>query len=126
MADNNSKGADALGLIFVEIDGTGVDQGRTYKDATTGLTKPLPGKQTAFIHCGKRYPLEVAMPFPDGSPPYRPGLYLLAGAVFESGKYGRIEFIGDRSLELVPVSIAVDFLTSTLDKADKPPVVKAA
>ena len=102
--------AAALALITVEVDGSGIEQGRTYTDKNTGLTKPLPGRQSAFIWMGKRYPISVSIDIPEGKPPYRPGTYLMAGSLFESGKFGRLEFTGGRNLELVPLDQAIEAL----------------
>ena len=108
------KNATDLGLIVVEVDGTGIEQGRTYTDKNSGLTKPLPGRQTAYIWQGGKYPTEISIDIPDGKGPYRPGMYLLAGAVFESGKFGRLEFKGGRELRLVEVGEAVEALNLSI------------
>lgn len=98
--------AVTAGVHFVEIDGTGVEQGRTYIDKKDGLTKPLRGRQTGFLWQGARYPIEVSVDIPDGKGPYRPGLYVFAGAMFGAGKFGRLEYIGTRNVELIPVADA--------------------
>ena len=103
--------ATALALITVEIDGSGIEQGRTFKDKDTGMTKPLPGRQNAFLWSGAKYPITIQVDIPDGRPPYRPGTYLMAGAIFESGKFGRLEFKGGRNLELVPLAEAIEALS---------------
>lgn len=103
--------AAAAGLHFVEIDGTGIEQGRTYKekDASgnpTGLTKPLPGSQNGYLWQGDAYPIKVSINIPDGKAPYAPGLYAMTGAVFEAGKYSRLTFKGDRAMVLIPIADA--------------------
>lgn len=123
MADQNSN-AVALALHFVEIDGSGIEQGRTYKDKETGLTKPLRGVQNAFLNTGDRYPLKISVDIPEGSAPYRPGLYLLAGAIFAAGKFGRLEFVGARNMSLVPLDMAISALTAAQADA-APPKPKA-
>lgn len=117
--------ANAAALITVEIDGTGIEVGKTYTEKATGLTKPLGGRQTGFIWQGSRYPLQVSIPIPDGKPPYRPGTYVLSGALFESGKFQRIEFKGTRDLQLIPVADAAAALTA-IAKEEAPASVKAA
>lgn len=98
----------ATGLIFVEIDGSGVEQGRTYTDKATGAVKPLPGRQTGYIWQGGKYPIEVSIDVPEGKGPYRPGMYLLGGPIFQSGDYGRVGFKGTRELALVSLEEVLD------------------
>lgn len=100
----------ATGLLLLEIDGSGVDQGKTYTDKSTGQVKPLPGRQTAYLWQGGKYPVEVAIEFPEGKPPYRPGWYVLGGSIFAAGDYGRVNFKGTRSLQLVAVDEVLDRL----------------
>lgn len=116
--------AASAGICYVEIDGSGIEQGRHYTDKASGLQKPLPGKQTGYIWQGGRYPIEVSIDIPEGQGPYRPGLYLFAGPMFESGKYGRVEFKGLRQCHLVEMSIAAD-LFGVLAKSESQPA-KAA
>jgi hypothetical protein len=108
--------ATAMALILVEIDGSGIEQGRTYTDKTTGTTKPLRGRQNGFVWQGARYPLQVSIDIPEGKSPYRPGTYLMSGALFESGKFGRIEFRGTRDMQLIPLSEAVPALAAALQE----------
>lgn len=116
---NIQQAASSLGVIVVEIDGSGIEQGRTYTDKTTGAVKPLPGKQTGFIWQGGKYPVEVAIDIPNGSSPYRPGFYFLGGPIFSAGDYGRVQFKGMRELALVDASVFVDALTVADSKAVK-------
>lgn len=112
--------AAKAGIILIEIDGSGISQGRTYTDKTTGQTKPLSDSQTAFIWQGSKYPVEVSIDIPSGKPPYRPGFYFIGGPLFGSGDYGRVTFKGTRELELVDVSLVLDSL------GIEPPKAKAA
>lgn len=100
----------ATGLVLVEIDGAGIEQGKTYTDKATGAVKPLPGRQTAYVWQGGRYPAEVSIEIPEGKPPYRPGFYFLGGALFAAGDYGRINFKGSRALQLVASDELLDRL----------------
>lgn len=120
--------AVTAGLHFVEIDGSGVEQGRTYVEKGTGLTKPLRGRQTGFLWQGDRYPVQIAIDIPDGKGPYRPGLYLMSGGIFEAGKFSRVEFRGMRDCQLVPLADAVDALGTLLksEMGEAPKPVKAA
>jgi len=102
--------ASSLGLILVEIDGSGIEQGRSYTDKATGAVKPLPGRQTAYIWQGGRYPIEVSVDVPDKTGPYRPGFYFLGGPLFQSGEYGRVGFKGTRELVLVAFDDVADRL----------------
>lgn len=113
---DHQNNATALALHIVEIDGSGIEQGRTYTDKKDGLTKPLQGRQTGYLNTGDRYPLKISVDIPNGAAPYRPGLYLLSGSIFESGKYDRLEFKGGRDLRLVPLDLAIDALTSARDE----------
>jgi len=117
--------AASAGICYVEIDGTGIEQGRHYTDKASGLQKPLPGKQTGYIWQGGRYPITISVDIPEGKGPYRPGLYLFSGPMFESGKYGRVEFKGLRECQLVEMSIAADVLDA-LAKAESATPSKAA
>lgn len=95
----------AAGIVTVEVTDDPIEPGRTYTDKATGMQKPLPARQTAFVWTGKRYPVEMKLDVPNTGP-YRPGLYLIAGDVFAAGKYGRVEF-NDRGLQLVSVTDAI-------------------
>jgi len=97
----------ALSLILVEIDGSGISQGRTYKDKETGNTKPLGDTQTGYLWMGGRYPVQVAIDIPKGAAPYAPGTYVPAGPLFQAGKFGRWEFVGTRELMLIPLDAAI-------------------
>ena len=99
--------SSSLGLVLVEIDGSGIKPGRTYTDKTTGQQRPLPGQQTAYFWQGGKYPTEVALDVPDVGP-YRPGWYFLGGSVFASGDYSRLNFKGGRELSLVSVDEVFD------------------
>lgn len=125
MTGKEQLAAVTAGICFVEIDGTGVEQGRTYTEKGTGLTKPLRGRQTGFVWQGGRYPIEVSIDIPDGKGPYRPGLYMFAGPMFEAGKFGRIEFKGLRSVELIELATAAELL-GQLAKSEEAPKLKAA
>ncbi len=109
----------ATGLVLVEIDGSGVEQGRTYTDKTTGGQKPLPGRQTGYIWQGGRYPVEVSIDIPDGKGPYAPGFYFFGGTIFQGGDYGRLNFKGSRELKLVAADEVADRLALTGPKAAK-------
>lgn len=100
--------SSALGLVLVEIDGSGIEQGRSYTDKATGAQKPLPGRQTAYFWQGGKYPAEVSLDYPDAHGPYRPGFYFLGGPVFAGGDYGRLNFKGGRELRLVSVDEVFD------------------
>jgi hypothetical protein len=115
-----------LGLLIVEVDGSGVEQGRTYKDKNDGTTKPLQGRQTGFLWQGDAYPTKISVDIPDGKGPYRPGLYLFSGEMFEGGKYGRLEFRGTRGTQLVPLEEAAKALTELAASEKKQPAVQAA
>lgn len=118
--------ATALALCLVEIDGSGIDQGRTYKDKETGTTKPLPGQQTGYIWQGGKYPLKVSIPIPEGKPAYRPGSYLMSGEMFASGQYDRIEFKGTRNMQLISVADAAQALAEIASEESNVKPVKAA
>lgn len=121
--------AVTAGLHFVEIDGSGVEQGRTYTEKATGLTKPLQGRQTGFLWQGDRYPVQIAVNIPDGKPPYRPGLYVMSGGIFEAGKFNRVEFRGTREMQLIPLPDAIDALKelqASEDASTAPAKIKAA
>ena len=109
----------ATGLVLVEIDGTGVEHGRTYTDKATGAQKPLPGRQTAYIWQGGKYPVEVSLDYPDSAGAYRPGFYFLGGAVFASGDYGRVNWKGSRELKLVSADELFDRLGLSAPGAKK-------
>lgn len=109
----------ATGLVLVEIDGSGVEQGRTYTDKATGAQKPLPGRQTGYVWQGGRYPVEVAIDIPEGKGPYAPGFYFFGGTIFQSGDYGRLTFKGSREVKLVQVDELVDRLALAAPKAVK-------
>ena len=102
------KLAKDAGLVMVEVDGSNIQQGRTFTDRNTGQTKPLPGTQAAYIWQGGKYPVEVAVEFNDQNGPYKPGWYFLGGAVFASGDYGRINFKGTRELNLIECDLVFD------------------
>lgn len=123
---NYQANVAASGLILVEIDGSGIVEGRTYTDKQTNVQKPLPGQQAAFIWQGDRYPIRVSIDIPTGRGPYRPGAYMMGGGVFEPGKYGRLEFKGARELTLVPLDEAVTMLTGMATAADPPAKPKVA
>lgn len=116
---NYQEISTATGLVLVEIDGTGIEQGKTYQDKATGATKPLPGRQTAFVWQGGRYPAEVSIEIPEGKPPYRPGFYFLGGAIFAAGDYGRINFKGSRAMVLVSVDEVFDRAALASDSGKK-------
>lgn len=119
--------ATALGLIMFEIDGTGIEQGRTYTDKTSGIQKPLPGRQTAFVWQGSKYPLKCQVDIPEGRPPYAPGSYLASGELFAGGEYDRLSFKGTRNLYLIPVAEAAAALADVAaEEAPTPKAVKAA
>ncbi len=118
--------AVTAGVHFVEIDGSGVEQGRTYTDKKDGLTKPLRGRQTAFLWQGSRYPIEITVDIPDGQGPHRPGLYVMTGAMFEAGKFGRLEFKGTRGCSLVSVTEASRALADLAASEEGAPKLKAA
>ena len=126
MTGKEQLAAVTSGLHFVEIDGTGVEAPRTFTDKQTGMQKPLPGRQTAFLWQGSRYPIQISVDYTNERGPHRPGLYLLSGAMFEAGKFGRVEFRGTRDLELIPLADALVAL-SGLHESDQPvKSVKAA
>ena len=104
--------ATALALHLVEIDGTGIEQGRTYTEKSTGLQKPLPGRQTAYVWQGAKYPLEISVDIPAGKAPYAPGTYLMSGRIYEAGEYGRLQWRGPRDLYLIDLSTAVEALAA--------------
>ena len=118
--------AVVAGLHFVEIDGSGIEQGRTYTEKGTGLTKPLRGRQTGFLWQGSRYPLQISVDIPDGKGPYRPGLYVFSGSMFEAGKFGRLEYKGTRDCELLPVEDAAKAFADLAASEGKQPNLKAA
>lgn len=123
MTKENLK--NALALVLVEIDGEGIVQNRTFTDKSNGMTKRLPDQQDGYVWQGARYPTKITINVPEGQPPYRPGMYLLGGEIFESGKYGRLEFRGDRGLSLISVADASDALAELATEETKKPV-KAA
>ncbi|MBV7267566.1 G5P family DNA-binding protein [Erythrobacter ani] len=108
---NLEEFAKQAGLVLVEIDGSGVEQARTYTDKLTGQVKPLPGRQTGFIWQGGKYPVEVGVDFPTEKGPYAPGMYFLGGPIFSAGDYGRVQFKGTRELNLVDADEVLDRLT---------------
>lgn len=114
---NLEEFAAKAGIIVVEVDGSGIKQGRTYTDKNTGATKPLPDQQTGFIWQGSKYPVEVSLDVPEGKAPYRPGFYFLGGPIFGAGDYGRVNFKGMRELDLVDVSLVLDSLGIDAPKA---------
>lgn len=126
MTGKETLAAVTAGIAFVEIDGSGIEQGRTYTDKKDGLTKPLRGRQTGYLWQGGRYPVEISIDIPDGKGPYRPGLYMFAGPMFEAGKFGRVEFKGLRSVELIDLATAAGLLTELAKTEEKQPTVKAA
>lgn len=126
MTGKETLAAVTAGIAFVEIDGSGIEQGRTYTDKKDGLTKPLRGRQTGYLWQGGRYPVEISIDIPDGKGPYRPGLYMFAGPMFEAGKFGRVEFKGLRAVELIDLATAAGLLTELAKTEEKQPTVKAA
>lgn len=67
-------------VCFVEITDEPVSPGRNWTDPKTGMIKPLPSTQRAYLWTGGTYPeanFDVEVP---DSGPYRPGFYLLAGS----------------------------------------------
>jgi len=102
-------------MVLVEIDGTGIEQGRTYTDKKSGLLKPLPGNQTGYIWGGGRYPVKISVEIPEGQGPYRPGNYLLGGEVFEAGDFGRPKFNG-RKMILIDANDAAKALCEMIEK----------
>lgn len=105
----------ALGLVVVEISDEPVEPGRTFTDKTTGMQKPLPARQTGWLWSGKRHPIEVKLDVDDKAGPYRPGIYLLGGDIFNAAKFGRVEF-NDRRLRLVRCSDAIVALGGDIGK----------
>lgn len=106
----------STGLVLVEIDGSGIEPGRTYTDKTTGQQRPLPGKQTGYIWQGGKYPVEVSLDVPDAGP-YRPGFYFVGGPIFSSGDYQRLQFKGGRDLKLIAVDEVFDRAALATNKA---------
>lgn len=112
--------ATASAMLIVEIDGSGIEQGRTYTDKKDGLTKPLRGRQNGFLWQGGKYPITISIDIPDGKPPYAPGSYVLCGSLFEAGKFGRMEFKGTRDLTLISVAMAAEALAAVAAEESKP------
>ena len=106
MTGREQLAAAMLGLHIIEIDGSGIDQGRTYVDKKTQATKPLPGRQTGYLSQGDRYPIKISVDILDGNVPYRPGLYLMSGALFGTGDFERVTFKGTRNLVLIELADA--------------------
>ena len=115
--------AVTAGVHFVEVDGKGVEQGRTYTEKSTGLTKPMQGRQDGYLWQGDAYPIKISVNIPDGRGPYAPGLYVLTGPMFESGKFSRLEFKGARDSGLIPVADAAKALAD-LAASDQPSKLK--
>jgi hypothetical protein len=122
MSTSNETLAATAGVHFVEIDGTGIEQGRTYTDKKDGLTKPLNGKQNGYIWQGDRYPIAIAVDIPTGAGPYKPGLYVMTGPIFAAGEYGRLQFKGTRNSALISVADAAKALAE-LARSDTGEVV---
>lgn len=111
--------ASKLGIILVEVDGSGIKTGRTYTDKVSGAVKPLSDSQTAFLWQGSKYPVEVSIDIPQGQAPYRPGFYFLGGPIFAAGDYGRANFKGFRELALVECDLVFDQLSLSNSKPAK-------
>jgi Helix-destabilising protein len=104
--------ATAAGVHYVEIDGTGIEQGRTYTDKKDGLVKPLTGRQNGYLWQGDRYPIQISVDIPQGAGPYRPGLYVITGPMFAAGEYGRVNYKGMRNASLISVADAAQALAA--------------
>lgn len=100
-------------MIFIEITDEPIATSRPFSDKTTGETKPGRSRQNAYIHQGDRYPLKTMIAVPDAGP-YRPGNYLIGGALFSSGTaktqsggdYAVLKF-NDKAMTLTPVAEAL-------------------
>lgn len=118
--------ASALGLHVVEIDGSGIEQGRTYQEKGTGLTKPLRDRQSGWLWQGAKFPTKISVDIPEGKQPYPNGSYLMSGEMFGSGDFDRLTFNGTRHMTLIPVGEAASALKAVADEEAAAPKLKAA
>lgn len=106
--------------VFVEIGTEPLELARTIT-GKDGMPKVMPARQTAWLWISKRHPIEIKVEIETGTSPYRPGLHLLGGPVFEAGEWGRPKF-SSRHLILVPVQEAFESLMSPPEGEEKPKV----
>jgi len=111
---------DVPQCVFVEIGNEPLEAARTIT-GKDGMPKVMPARQTAWLWIGKRHPIEIKVEIETGTSPYRPGLHLLGGPVFEAGEWGRPKF-NSRHLVLVPVAEAFDALMQPSGEDGKPKV----
>lgn len=95
-------------VCFVEIDDSPIIPAKT--GTYEGQTRHTPAKQQAFMWGGRKYPLPFTIKVPDEGP-YRPGRYLVAGDVFQTGQFGLDFRTGN--MRLTPVEEALAQLSET-------------
>jgi hypothetical protein len=103
-------------LITIEITDEPVNPARSWTDKTTGMVKPIPASQTAYVFNGGKMPFtSFSVDVDDRRGPLRPGTYLLGGGSMRLYK-GELQF-NKYGAELVSIEEALAQLRPSQVKA---------